>query len=227
MTPNAAARARRQAAGKPASLDRAAILEAALDLVDADGLERLNMRALAQRLDVGTMSLYHYLPNKDALLDGIVEALLVGIEIPGADEGTWDERALRMARSLRAVALQHPNAVPLMVTRPFATATALHPCEAAFDVLADAGLSTEQALIAFRTIVAYVLGFVMMESAGFFGGVGHGRDPDELIELGLPRLAALVPYLEGRDVGADFDAGLRIVELGALGVFAERAAARR
>ena len=209
------------------SLDRAAILDAALRLVDDVGLDGLNMRALAQRLGVGTMSLYHYFPNKDALLDGIVEALLLGIELPAADAGSWDERALRMARSLRTVALQHPNAVPLMVTRPFATADALRPCNAAFEVLAETGLSTEQVLIAFRTIVAYVLGFVMMESAGFFGGVGHGRDPDELIELGLPRLAALVPYLEGRDVGADFDAGLRIVELGALGVFAERAAARR
>ena len=208
---------------KAASLDRATILDAALGLVDAEGLDGLNMRALAKRLDVGTMSLYHYLPNKDALLDGIVEALLLGIEIPTADMGTWDERALLMARSLRAVALQHPNAVPLMVTRPFSTASALHPCEAAFDVLAEAGLTTEQALIAFRTIVAYVLGFVMMESAGFFGGVGPGRDAGELIALGLPRLADMVPYLDGRDVGADFDAGLRIVELGALSVFAERA----
>ena len=210
------------AARRTVSLDRAAILAAALELVDEVGLDGLNMRALAQRLGVGTMSLYHWLPNKDALLDGIVEALLLGIEIPPADAGSWEERALLMARSLRTVALQHPNAVPIMVTRPFATGDALRPCNAAFDVLAEAGLTREQALLAFRTIVAYVLGFVMMETAGFFGKDGYGRDPDELIRLGLPRLAEMAPYLAGRDIDADFDAGLRIVELGALGFLSER-----
>jgi AcrR family transcriptional regulator len=201
---------------KPAALDRSAILRAAVELVDRDGLAGLNMRGLAQRLGVGTMSLYHYVPNKQALYDGIVEAVLAEIEIPPVESGTWDERAASMARSLRAVALRHPNCVPLLVTRPFATAPALRPCEAAFDTLAEAGLDEEHSLIAFRTIVAYVLGFVMMESGGFFGGVGPDRDPAELAELGLPRLASMAPHLAGRDVSADFDAGLRVVELGAL-----------
>ncbi|MGH9222906.1 MAG: TetR/AcrR family transcriptional regulator C-terminal domain-containing protein [Acidimicrobiales bacterium] len=208
-------------ARRPASLDRASILVAALELVDEVGLDGLNMRALALRLGVGTMSLYHWLPNKDALLDGIVEALLLAIEIPAADAGAWAEKAAMMARSLRSVALQHPNAVPLMVTRPFATGDALRPCNAAFDVLAEGGLTHEQALIAFRAIVAYVFGFVMMETAGFFGAAGYGRDPDELRALGLPRLAEIAPHLAGRDISADFDAGLRILELGALGFLAE------
>ena len=208
--------ARPERAGEPAPLDRATILSTAVELVDACGLAALNMRALARELGVGTMSLYHHVPNKDALLDGIVEVLNAEIEIPEVESGSWDERARRMARSLRAVALAHPNCVPLLVTRPFATASALRPCEAGFDVLADAGLGPDEAIVTFRTIVAYVLGFVMMESAGFFGGVGPDRDPEELLELGLPRLAGLAPHLAGRDIGADFDAGLRLVELGVL-----------
>ena len=206
---------RRQNRAQP-PLDRATILTAALALVDEHGLAALNMRALAVELGVGTMSLYNHVPNKEALLDGIVEVVLAGIDIPAPESGSWDERAARMARSLRAVALEHPNCVPLLVTRPFATAPALRPCEAGFEVLAEAGLGPDEALIAFRTIVAYVLGFVMMESNGFFGGVGPDRDPNELLELGLPRLAGLAPHLSGRDFGADFDAGLRMVELGAL-----------
>lgn len=180
------------------------------------------MRALAAELGVGTMSLYHHVASKDALLDGIVEALMAEIDIPAEDDGSWEERASRMARSLRAVALRHPNCVTLIVTRPFRTSDSLRPCEAAFGVLAEAGLSADDALIALRTIVAFVLGYVMMESAGFFGGVGHGRDPDELRAAGLPRLAELLPHLADRDVAADFDASLRIIELGALGLFARR-----
>jgi TetR/AcrR family tetracycline transcriptional repressor len=207
--------------GKPTVLDRPTILAAAIRLVDEVGMAGLNMRALAQDLGVGTMSLYHYVPNKDALLDGIVEMLQAEIEIPPVDSGTWDERAFRMAGSLRAVALRHPNCVPLLVTRPFASSAALRPCEAAFAILAEAGLDDEEeALIAFRTIVAYVLGFVMVESAGFFGGLGPDVDVDELLALGMPHLAAMAPHLLGRDVGADFDAGLRLVVRGALTGFA-------
>jgi AcrR family transcriptional regulator len=204
----------------PRSLDRASILDAALALVDRDGLAALNMRALARELDVGTMSLYHYVPSKDALLDGIVEALMAEIDMPSEEEGSWDVRATRMARSLRTVALRHPNCIPLMVTRPFGTADSLRPCNVAIGVLRESGLSMDETLVVFRTIVAFVLGYVMMESNGFFGGLGHGRDPEELLLAGLPRLAELLPHLEGRDIDADFDASLRIIELGALGAFA-------
>ena len=197
-------------------LDRDAILAAAVSLVDRDGLGALNMRALATQLGVGTMSLYHHVPNKEALLDGVVEVLLADIELPDPASGTWDERASRMARSLRAVAMGHPNCIPLLVTRPFATGGSLGPCEAAFAVLFEAGLEPEHALVAFRTIVAYVLGFVTMESSGFFGGVGPYCDSEALLELGLPHLARMAPYMTGRDVETDFDAGLRIVEQGVL-----------
>ncbi len=203
-------------AGPPAPLDRATILSAALALVDAHGLAALNMRALARELGVGTMSLYHHVPNKDAVLDGIVEVLNEEIEIPDPASGTWDERARRMARSLRAVALQHPNCVPLLVTRPFSSAAALWPCEAAFQVLDEAGLGPDQAIVTLRTFVAYVLGFVMMESAGFLSGVGPDRDPEELLELGLPQLAVIASHLADRDINADFDSGLGLVELGLL-----------
>jgi AcrR family transcriptional regulator len=201
---------------RPVALDREAILAAALALVDARGLDGLNMRALAQELGVGTMSLYHHVPNKDALLQGIVEAVLAEIEIPSPDAGPWDERVLLMARSFRLAALRHPHCVPLLVTRTFTTAASLRPCEASFEVLAEAGLDVEQSLIAFRTIVAYVLGFVTMESAGFFGGVGLDQPASELVELGLPRLAAVTSHLTGRDVDADFAKGLRAIEHGAV-----------
>ncbi len=213
--------AQRTGVRRQTSLDRAAIQAAALRLVDREGLAALNMRALAQELGVGTMSVYHYVPNKDAVLDGLVESVLSEIEIPPADSGTWLERAHRMARSLRQVALRHPACVPLLVNRTFATERALRPCEAAFEALEEGGLDTEQALVAFRTTVAYVLGFVMMESNGFFAMLGPDRDPEELQKLGMPCLADLAPHLKGRDRDADFEAGLRVVELGTVSALLE------
>jgi AcrR family transcriptional regulator len=205
------------------SLDRESILAAAVALVDRSGLGALTMRALASTLGVATMSLYDHVPNKETLLDGVVETVMAEMEVPAADSGPWEERVSRIARSLRAVAMRHPNCIPLLVTRPFATGRSLGPCEAAFDILAEAGLDPEHALIAFRTILAYVLGFLTTESAGFFGGVGPESDQDALLELGLPNLARLVPHLAGRDVDADFDAGLQIVQQGALVNWSARA----
>jgi hypothetical protein len=57
---------------------------------------------------------------------------------------------------------------------------------------------------------------VTMESSGFFGGVGPYCDPEALLDLGLPNLARMAPHVADRDVDADFDAGLRIVEQGIL-----------
>ncbi|MDP1818320.1 MAG: TetR/AcrR family transcriptional regulator C-terminal domain-containing protein [Acidimicrobiales bacterium] len=198
------------------SLDRESILAAAVALVDRDGLGALTMRALASALGAATMSLYDHVPNKEALLDGVVETVMAELEVPACDSGPWEERASRIARSLRAVAKRHPKCIPLLVARPFATGRSLGPCEAAFGSLTEAGLDREHALIAFRTILAYVLGFLTTESAGFFGGVGPEYDQDALLQLGLPNLAGLVPHLAGRDADADFDAGLQIVEQGAL-----------
>lgn len=184
--------------------------------MDRDGLDGLSMRALAQELDVGTMSLYHYIPNKDALLDSIVETLVLEIRPPDPSAGGWRDRLLMMAHGLRGVALRHPHAVPLLVTRPFATLAALGPADAAFGLLAEGGLDPERALIAFRAIIAYVFGFVLMESAGFFAASGTAPSADQLRQFGLPQLAAIVPHLDGRDVTADFEAGFRVVLLGSV-----------
>ena len=69
-------RAARRGRGERVGLSRQQILDAALGLVDRDGLKGLTMRSLGQELGVEAMTLYHYVPNKDALLDGLVDLLL-------------------------------------------------------------------------------------------------------------------------------------------------------
>jgi AcrR family transcriptional regulator len=192
-------------------LDRETILREAVRLVDRQGLGALNMRELAEQVGAGTMSLYHHVPGREALLDGIVEQVLGEIELPPPSLRGWKRRIGVMARSFHDVSLRHPNCVPLLVTRPFASDAALRPCEGAFTVLAEAGFSPDRALVVFRTIVSYVLGYVMMEAAGFLGGLSEDTDPADLAGHGLPSLARIAPILAGRDVPADFEDGLRII----------------
>ena len=90
-------------------MSRAQVLDAALSLVDRDGVAALSMRRLGAELGVEAMTLYHYLPNKDAVLDGLVERVMAEAET-GLADGPWDQALTSYARSLRATLLRHPGA---------------------------------------------------------------------------------------------------------------------
>src|ERR1700682_169351 len=96
-------RRHRRSAGRLAAgpaLDRQAILQAALRLVDASGLQALSMRRLGAELGVEAMSLYHYLPHTAALTQGLAEIVLGELRLPaaGATIG-WQSAVRAVARS--------------------------------------------------------------------------------------------------------------------------------
>ncbi|WP_185715079.1 TetR/AcrR family transcriptional regulator [Gulosibacter macacae] len=61
------------------------VIDAALNFADAHGLAKLTVRALADDLGVGAMSLYHHVPNKDALLDALVDAVHEEMLLPSVE----------------------------------------------------------------------------------------------------------------------------------------------
>lgn len=95
-----------------ATLDRSAVISAAITLADDEGLERVTLRRLGARLSVTAMALYRHVPGKDALLDGMADALYGRIELPPG-ETAWQDRLAQIARSTRDVLLAHPWAAPL------------------------------------------------------------------------------------------------------------------
>ena len=102
------------------------ITAAALQIVDTEGSRALTMRRLGQALDRKVMTLYRYVPSKDALLDGVVALVLTDLAInPAAAD--WRQELRDLAASFRDLALAHPNAVPLLVTRPLASALGQRP----------------------------------------------------------------------------------------------------
>lgn len=91
------------------------ITSAALQIVDTEGSQALAMRRLGQALGRKVMTLYRYVPSKDALLDGVVARVLTDLAInPAAAD--WRQE-LRDLATFRGLAPAHPNAVPLLVTR--------------------------------------------------------------------------------------------------------------
>ncbi|MDQ3146513.1 MAG: TetR family transcriptional regulator, partial [Actinomycetota bacterium] len=110
-------------AGRRGELSRERIVATALDLLDREGLGSLSMRRLAETLGVGTMSIYHYVSDKDDLTDGLIERVLADVHRPQAEE-RWTEMALAVATSFRRAALAHPAAVRLFLTRPASASSA-------------------------------------------------------------------------------------------------------
>src|SRR5919107_4484844 len=199
------------AVAKRQPLSRRRILEAAVRFVDREGLEALSMRKLGSELGVEAMSLYNHVPNKGALLDGMVEVLLGEVEIPPRSKD-WEERVRDGYRAFRRLAHEHPNVFPLLVERPPETMDGVWLVEEFLQTLREAGFGAEEALHAFRSLSSYTFGYAMAEIRGFALEPDGSRlgaralSPEE-----FPNLSELVPQLERVDHDAEFEFGLDLL----------------
>lgn len=147
-------------------LSRDQVASAALALADEDGLEALSMRALADRLGVGTMTLYGYFRNKDELLDAVVDAAMgEGEGEAPAVKGDWKEQLRGLVLHARWNLLQHPSLVELRVRRPVLRPEALRFSETALSILRGAGFDVREATAAFRLLFTYTFGFAALSPA--------------------------------------------------------------
>jgi AcrR family transcriptional regulator len=98
------------------SVDR--IVAAAIAVADEEGLGALTMRRVAERLGVGTMSIYTHVPAKAELIDLMLDTVLAEVAGPDKEPGGWRERLERIARGLRALYHRHPWLLHVATTRP-------------------------------------------------------------------------------------------------------------
>ena len=138
-------------------LNREAIVAAAEEILDQQGLVGVTMRGVAERLGVGTMTLYGYFPDKDALLDAVIDAR--GAElVPPAPEGDWKPSLRALMVALHAQLIEHPLLVELRLRRPIVSSEAMRWTETALGILERAGLSPGRAMEAFRPLFVYTFG---------------------------------------------------------------------
>ncbi|MFF4571845.1 TetR/AcrR family transcriptional regulator [Streptomyces sp. NPDC001410] len=90
-------------------LTEAGIYAAALRLIDADGVEALTMRKLATDLDANPMSLYHHVPNKEAVLRGVTRMVGAQFRTVTLEDAPWQERIRLLATDFRTLAHRHPE----------------------------------------------------------------------------------------------------------------------
>ena len=151
------------------ALSRDRVAAAAMALADEKGLGALSMRALAGRLGVEAMSLYHHVAGKEALLDAMVDAVFGELHLPVIG-GDW--RAELRARSIsgRAVLLRHPWAVGMMDSRRTPGPENLRHHDAVLGCLAAQGFSLRAAGTAFALLDAHLYGFMQQEVSLPFEG---------------------------------------------------------
>jgi TetR/AcrR family tetracycline transcriptional repressor len=160
-------------------LTRERILEAAVGIIDEEGLEALSMRRLGAKLGVEAMSIYNHVPNKDALLQAVADHLISLTATPA--EGTWKERLSTRLRSMRASLKQHPNTIPLLVRYHAHSTESFRVIEDGLGALRQAGFGPEETIMVQRVLSAFTIGTAVIESGEPIGG---GVDE----ERGLPQV---------------------------------------
>jgi AcrR family transcriptional regulator len=188
----------RSAEARREPLSRARIVEAALRVMDAEGLEAVTMRRLGRELGVEAMSLYNHVADKDDVLAGIVERVMTEYDTPPS-RGDWRDDARNAAREWRRIMTLHPNVMTLMVERrkPLTTPDAMRPMDAAIGIMRAAGLDVRDAAQTFQAFGAFIMGFVMMEQGMMFGRGegGDGFTPAEQAEFARMVAAGELTYL--------------------------------
>jgi TetR/AcrR family transcriptional regulator, tetracycline repressor protein len=125
-----------------ARLSRETVVDGALALTDAEGLEGLTIRRLATHLGVTPMALYWHFKNKDELLDGLADRLWSLIDTKVDQEQPWSARLRTLMDSMVEVLRTHPSAASLlMTTQPDVSVSCFGIMEVALEILADAGFS--------------------------------------------------------------------------------------
>lgn len=149
-------------------LSREGIVEAAIRVIDRDGIDALSMRALGRECGAKAMSLYRYVANKDELLDAVQEGIVAQMRLPRAKKlgrgRDWLALVEAAARELRRVLAEHPNAIPLFV-RPAATTGAFAALEQVWNALTEAGFDQLDALRAVQSMLAFVVGQALWQYA--------------------------------------------------------------
>jgi AcrR family transcriptional regulator len=139
------------------------IIAAATAIVDEDGADALSMRALAQRLDSGTATLYRHFKSRAQLIAQVIDTVLgeADIDAAAAREMPWRKAVESGARTLFAVFRAHPQVARLLTERIPMGPNAMRQREVTIAILLDAGFSPEMAAQAFATVARFVLGFAI------------------------------------------------------------------
>ena len=206
--------------GEP--LTRQRVLEAALHLLDQEGLESFSMRKLGALLGVEAMSLYNHVENKRAVFDGVIELLIVQTPLPVHSHATPREELWAMAHALRDVLRAHPRVLPLVATSPLRTSASLVMLDRLLETFHRAQITGVQSIYALQCLVGFIIGHALIGTgtqavAGLEPGPNGPQVWQHFPAEQYPRLHTLLPEIARWNADQEFDFGLQALFQGFFG----------
>jgi AcrR family transcriptional regulator len=212
---------REEPGARRAAHSRAEIASVAVAIADEEGFDAVSMRRVAQALGAGTMTLYHYVRNKDELLTLMHDAVMGEVLVPEGElpEG-WRAAMTAIALRSRASFQRHPWTLD-RVSDTAAGPNGVRHFEQSLEAMSGAGLDAEERLHVLSLVDEYVFGFTLRETIDFVPEDDGSVWPPETLEFfqreldtgAYPHINAL---FEDETIGArgDADEGVRrIVDL--------------
>lgn len=176
----------------PNPLTKDRVIQAAIHLADADGLEGLSMRKLGRELGVEAMALYYHFKDKSHLIDGMIDRIHAEIIVPQGDLG-WRSFMQSRAASVFEVLIQHPWASPIMEASVNPGPSTLQDSENCIKCFREAGFSVEMTVHAVTVLNIYIYGAASSYARLSFATSVEAADFSKTIQDQFP--AEAYPYL--------------------------------
>ncbi|MFN8234394.1 MAG: TetR/AcrR family transcriptional regulator C-terminal domain-containing protein [Actinomycetota bacterium] len=212
-------------ASRPAAripLTREAIVEAALRVVERDGIEGVSMRRVGEELGTGAASLYWHVRNKGELLQLVFEHVTDEVVLPPPDPSRWREQVRELAGAMRTTLNRHRGVAQISLGRIPSGPTLARLSEWLFELLRPVGIP-DRAIAYFGDVAGlYVGASAFEESLGLASPTGEDLPPEEIVAMMRDYMASLpedrfpatrgaVDVLFGGDPEERFEFGLDLI----------------
>ena len=144
-------------------LSRENIVAVAIEMADEEGLASVTLRGIAARLAVHVTSLYNHVPTKEAVIQGMVDALMIEARLPAGRIG-WQDWVRQFAAAMRALGRKHPGAFEAFHFGPAQDERAAAPIEAGFAAFRAAGFDVQTTYSAVKSVILSVLGHLLEDT---------------------------------------------------------------
>lgn len=212
-------------------MSQAIVVDAALEIVDREGLDALTMRTVAHALGTGPASLYAYVGSKEELIELLVERVIGEVRFGDEpDAARWSEQLKDTAREMRRVFASHGDLARASLGRIPVGENALRGAEWMMSVLRAGGVSDRVTALAVDLLSLYTMG------VAYEDGLSRGADPEQFVEFvgelraffqslpadRFPNFVSLAEEVTGGDENTRFEFGLEVLIRGLQAVSAQQ-----
>ncbi|GAA2414939.1 TetR family transcriptional regulator ActII [Actinomadura vinacea] len=178
---------RRDASRRP--LSRELIVDTAIGVLDAEGMDAITMRRIAQELGTGPASLYAHVANKDELLEDVLDRIAAEVALPEPDPARWQEQLKEVAREIRAMYRRHGDIARASLGKIPTSPNVLRIAECELALMRAGGVPPKIAGLAVDRF-AQMIDADCIEGTVLAGKSPEGQDPHEFYAAFVPQVRA-------------------------------------